>query len=143
MKGIPIRRRSVDGRSYGDPHTDPAVGIRTGVGPLGKGGGGRRMGLSSLESSEQAQTRSGRSGLLDNQSGREERTGLWGGRKPVHWYHKRGCGAGHPLGIGKMKARERVRDMTALGGSFTTVLETPAVGPRADVRPLGEVGGGR
>ena len=27
---------------YGDPHTDPAVGPRAGVSPIGKIGGGRR-----------------------------------------------------------------------------------------------------
>ena len=36
-----IRRRTVDGQSYEDPHTVPAVGIRAGVRPLGKDGGGK------------------------------------------------------------------------------------------------------
>ena len=36
-----IRHRTVHGQSYEDPHTVPAVGIRAGVRPLGKDGGGR------------------------------------------------------------------------------------------------------
>ena len=43
--------------------------------------------------------------------------------------------AGHPLGLRKMKTRERVRDTKAQGGSFTPVLETPMVGSKTGMRP--------
>ena len=35
------KKRRKEVRSYGDPHTAPAVGIRTDVRPIGKDGGGR------------------------------------------------------------------------------------------------------
>ena len=87
--------------------------------PLGKDGGGRK------------------SGPDDSRW-----KGLRGGRKTVSRYRGRGCGVSHPLGMGKMKARERVRHMKAQGGSFKPVLDTPVVGPRAGVRPRVTDGGG-
>ena len=45
--------------------------------------------------------------------------------------------------MGKMKAWERVKDPKAQGGTFTPVLETLIVGPRAHVRPRVTNGGGK
>ena len=53
----------------------------------------------------------------------------------VHRYPGRGCGASHPLVLRKMKAKDRVRDTKARGGSFTPVPKTPAIGPSVGVRP--------
>ena len=61
----------------------------------------------------------------------------------VHRYPGRGCGASHPLVLRKMKAKDRVRDTKARGGSFTPAPETPTVGARADVRPRVKTGGGK
>ena len=39
-----IQRRGAERPSYGEPYTNPAVGPRAGVGPIGKDGGDRRTG---------------------------------------------------------------------------------------------------
>ena len=78
-KGIWRKQRKED-RSYNDPQTDPVVGIRAGVRPLGKGGGGRRTRLGNLESSERADFRitnpEGRKGQAYGEVGNLQRTGL-------------------------------------------------------------------
>ena len=48
-----------------------------------------------------------------------------------------------PSRHGEMTAQERVRDTKAQGGSFTPVLETPAVASRAGMRPRVTSGGGK
>ena len=103
--------------------------------PIEKDGGGRRTGLGNPESSERARTRSGRSALPDNQSGREERRAYGEARnryistigEGVERATLSTCGEGRP-GIGSERHE-------AQGGSFTPDLETSAVGIGSDVRP--------
>ena len=61
-----------ESRSYGIPYTDPAAGPSAGVSPIREIGGDRRTGLGNPEKDERTRTRTGRSGLPDDHSGREE-----------------------------------------------------------------------
>ena len=87
-----------ESRSYGVPYTDPAAGPSAGVSPIGEIGGDRRTGPGNTEKDERTRTRTGRNGLPDDHSGREEESEAYEeAEEAVRRYHGRGCGTSRPL----------------------------------------------
>ena len=108
-----------------DPHTGPVVGLRADMRPIEKDGGGRRTGLGNPESSERARTRSGRSALPDNQSGREERRAYGEARNRYISTIGEGVERATLSTCGEIRLGIE-SEILARGGSFTPILETLA-----------------